>query len=82
MLSKFQHVGISKEKMPLGRPKYRWEDDIRMYLKEIGINTRNWVHLPQDRNYWTALVNAALNLQVPQAMVLPLGCHRKNCLFA
>ena len=38
-----------------------------MDLKEIGINTRNWVHLAQERDYWRALVNAALNLQVPQA---------------
>ena len=49
---------------PLGRPSYRWEDNIRMYLKEIGINTRNWVDLAQDRDYWRALVNAALNLRV------------------
>ena len=45
-------------------------DNIRMYLKEMGINTRNWVDLFQDRDYWRALVNAALNLRVPLAMVL------------
>ena len=50
---------------PLGRPRRRWEDNIRMYLEEIGINAGNWVDSAQDRNYWTALVNAALNLQVP-----------------
>ena len=49
----------------LGRPRHRWEDNIKMYLKEIGINTRNWVDSPQDRDYWRALVNAALNLRVP-----------------
>ena len=48
---------------PLGRPRSRWEDNIRMDLKEIGINTRNWVELAQD--YWRALLNAALNLRVP-----------------
>ena len=37
----------------------------RMYLKEMGINTRNWVHSAQDRDYWRALENAALNLRVP-----------------
>ena len=42
-----------------------WEDNIRMDLEEIGINTRNWVDLAQDMDYWRALVNAALNLQVP-----------------
>ena len=50
---------------PAGRPRRRWEDNIRMILKEIGINMRNWVDSAQDRNYWRALVNAALNLQVP-----------------
>ena len=38
-------------KRPLGRPRHRWEDSIRMYLKEIGINTRNWVDLAQDWDY-------------------------------
>ena len=50
---------------PLGRPRHRWEDNIRMDLKEIGINTRNWDDLAQDRDYWRALVNAELNLCVP-----------------
>jgi hypothetical protein len=52
-----KHTG----KRPLGRPRHRWEDNIRMALEEIDINTRN---LAQDRNYWRTLVNAALNLQV------------------
>ena len=43
----------------------RWEDTFRMNLKEIGIDTRNWVDWAQDRDYWKALVNAALNLLVP-----------------
>ena len=51
--------------IPLGRPRRRWEDNIRMILEEICINTGNWVDSAQDRNYWTALVNAALNLRVP-----------------
>ena len=46
-------------KRPLGRPRRRWEDNIRMDLEEIGINPGNWVYSPQDRNYWSALVNAA-----------------------
>ena len=41
------------------------EDNIRMDLKEIGVNTRNWVYSAQDRENWRALVNAALNLRVP-----------------
>jgi hypothetical protein len=40
-------------------------DNIIMDLEEIGINVGNWVHLAQDRDYWRALVNAALNLRIP-----------------
>ena len=52
-------------KKPLKRPKRRWEYKIKMDLKKIGINTRNWVDSSQDRDYWRALVNAALKLRVP-----------------
>jgi hypothetical protein len=52
-------------KRPLGRLRHRWEDNIRMNLKEISINKRNWVDLAQNRDYWRALVNVALNLQIP-----------------
>ena len=38
----------------------RWEDSIKMYLKEIGVNVRSWIDSAQDRNYWRVLVNAAL----------------------
>ena len=49
----------------LGRPRCRWENNIGVDLKEIGINTRNWVNLAQDRDYWRALVNPALKIRVP-----------------
>ena len=52
-------------KRPLGRPRRRWEDNIRMDLEEIGINAGNWVDSAQDMNYRRAIVNAALNLRVP-----------------
>ena len=52
-------------KILLGKPSCRWEDNIRMNLKEIGINSRNWVNSAQDRDYLRALVNAALNRRVP-----------------
>ena len=52
-------------KLHLGRLRRRWEDNIRMDLKEIGINIRNWIDSAQDRDYWRALVNEALNLRVP-----------------
>ena len=50
-------TGTSARKRPLGRPRRRWEDNIRVDLKEIGINARNWVDPTQDRDYWRALVN-------------------------
>ena len=58
-------TGKPTGKRPLGRPRRRWEDNIRMDLEEIGINVGNWVDSAQDINYWRALVNAALNLRVP-----------------
>ena len=56
-------IGKPTEKKPLGRPRHRCEENI-MNFKEIGINTRNWVESVQDRDFWRALVNAALNFQV------------------
>jgi hypothetical protein len=50
---------------PSERPRRRWEDNIRMDLNEIGINTRNWVDSTQGRDYWRGVVNAAFNLRVP-----------------
>ena len=50
---------------PLGRPRRRWEDNIRMDLEEIGTNAGNWVDSAQDRNYWRVLVNVELNLRDP-----------------
>ena len=52
-------------KRSLGRPRHRWEDNITMILKEIGINMRKWVDSTQDRDYWRALVNVALILWIP-----------------
>ena len=57
-------TGKPTGKRPLDRPRRRWEDNIRMDLKEIGIDSRNWVDSAQDRDYWRALVNA-LKLGVP-----------------
>jgi hypothetical protein len=60
--------GTPAGKRLLGRPRRRWEDNIRMDLKEIDITTRNWVGSVEDRDYWGALVNAALDLRVPKSM--------------
>ena len=57
-------TGKPTGKKPLGRPRRRREDNIRMDLEEIGISAGNWVDSAQDRNYWRALVNAALDLRV------------------
>ena len=58
-------TGKPAGKRLLGSPRRRWEDNIRMDLEGIVINAGNWVDSAQDRNYWRALVNAALNLRVP-----------------
>ena len=58
-------TGKPTEKRPLGRPRRRWEDNIRMDLEGIGIKAGNWVDSAQDRDYCRALVNAALDLRVP-----------------
>ena len=58
-------TGKPTGKRRLGRPRRRWEDNIRMDLEEKGINAGNWVDSAQDRDYWRALVNAALKLRVP-----------------
>ena len=52
-------------KRSFGRPRSRWEDNVRMDPKEIGTNMRICVDVGQDRDYWRVLVNAALNLRIP-----------------
>jgi hypothetical protein len=58
-------TGIPAGKIPLTRPRRRWEDNIRMNLKGIGINTSNWVDSAKDRDYWKIFVYMALNILVP-----------------
>jgi hypothetical protein len=58
-------VGRSEGKRPLGRPRRRWEDNIKMDLSEIGVNRANWIQLAQDRVQWWAFVNTVMNLRVP-----------------
>jgi hypothetical protein len=58
-------VGRSEGKRPLGRPRRRWEDNIKMDLREISIDGANWIQLAQDRVQWRVFVNTVMNLRVP-----------------
>jgi hypothetical protein len=57
-------MGKPEGKRPLGRPRYRWEDGIRMDLREIGLGGVDWIRLAQDRDWWQAVVSVVMNLQV------------------
>jgi hypothetical protein len=57
-------MGKPEGKRPLGRPRRRWEDGIKMDLEENGWGGVEWIHLAQDRDRWRALVNAVMNLRV------------------
>jgi hypothetical protein len=58
-------VGKPEGNRPLGRPRRRWVDNIKMDLGEIGWDGRDWVELAQDRDQWMTLVNTVMNLRVP-----------------
>jgi hypothetical protein len=58
-------VGRPEGRRPLGRPRRRWEDNIKMYLREIEFGDVDWIHWAQDRDRWRALVNTVMNLRVP-----------------
>jgi hypothetical protein len=58
-------VGKHKAKGPLGRPRGRWEEKIKMDLQEVGWGVMNWIELAQCSDKWRALVNAVMNLRVP-----------------
>jgi hypothetical protein len=57
-------VGSPESKRPMGRPRRRWEDNIKMDLREIGIDVANWIRLTQDRVRWWAFLNTVMNLRV------------------
>ena len=58
-------VGKPDGKRPLGRPRHRWENSIKMDLHEVVCGGLDWIELAQDRDRWRALVNAVMNLRVP-----------------
>ena len=58
-------VGKPEGQRPLGRPRHRWEDNIKINLQEVICGGMDWIKLAQDRHRWRALVNAVINLRVP-----------------
>ena len=58
-------VGKPKGKRPLGRPRSRWKDNIKMNLQEVGCGGMDWIGLSQDKDRWRAPVNAVMNLRFP-----------------
>ena len=58
-------VGKPEGKRPLGRPRRRWEDNIKTVLQEVGCGGMDWIYLPNDKDRWRALVNAVMNIWVP-----------------
>jgi hypothetical protein len=58
-------VGKPEGKRPMGRPRRRWEDNIKTYLQEVGGGRGDWMELTQDRDGWRALVSTVKNLRVP-----------------
>ena len=59
-------VGKPEEKRPLGRPRRRWEDNIKVDLQEVGVSFEDWMELAQDRDRWWALVSTVMNFRVPK----------------
>ena len=58
-------VGIPEGKRPLGRPRRRWEDNIKMDLEEVGRGCGDWMELAQDKDGWRALVSTVMSFRVP-----------------
>jgi hypothetical protein len=58
-------LGGPKGRRPVGRPRRRWKDNIKIDLREIGIDGANWIQLAQDRVQWWACVNVVMNLRAP-----------------
>jgi hypothetical protein len=58
-------VGKPEGRRPLGRPRRRWEDNIKMDLRKTELEGVDWIHLARDRDWWLAFVNTVMNLMIP-----------------
>jgi hypothetical protein len=74
-------VGKPGGKRPLGRPRRRWEEEIRMDLREIGFGRVDWIRLAQERNRWRAVLNAVMNLLVLAPRTQTRGIILKSISF-
>ena len=80
-------VGKPEGKRPLGRPRRRWEDNIKMDLQEVGGGCEDWMELAQDRDRWRALVSTVMNLRVPKKWGIsrlaaePVSFSRRTLLY-
>jgi hypothetical protein len=74
-------VGRPEGKRPLERHRSRWEDNIKMDLREIGIDGANWIQLAQDRVQWRACVSTVMNLRVPYESRILFDKPSDNQLF-
>jgi hypothetical protein len=74
-------VGRPEGNRPLGGPRRRWEDNIKLDLREIGIDGANWIRLAQDRVQWWAFVNTVMNRRVTEESRIFLDRLSDNQLF-
>ena len=71
-------MGKTEGKRPLGRPRCRWDDNIKTDLQEVGCGGMDWIELAQDRDRWWALVSTVMNLRVPKMWGISLTSCRTS----